>query len=175
MRKNRLTSQQMTDCLTVFAEAQQKTISLFSENEQEEIMGWMRDISLTNPVLMLRPDNVIAMNTTIVSSEIIRHYVSSVTFLFFATAGNVDDFETRLCNNLVQGLALDGPRSELSTIPEELRHSMVMSLYPLTALSRIARWFVKPFKRGLTITVNELLVNNKHLISVILMYMINGK
>ena len=170
---NRLPKQEMYEILSTLTSLQEEMLAELSEDDKSTVMQWITSICLFNPSVMLRPDSLIEISDSIFGSSVIADYVLDLTFRFYTLAGNTNTFAQDLVTNLTLGLSLDGPDINYSLIPPELKQSMPTSLYPNG--QQLSLWNRLLARIGLytPITVEQILLSNKHLVVVFLLHITN--
>ena len=171
--RTRLTSEQMQKTLEQFIALQEILLEELSLGDKAKISNWINSVTLINPVVALRPDNLTQLIADIFDDETITHYVLDLTFRFFSTVNTAPEFIVSLCNNLSDGLCIDGPVTKHSMLPDSIKMSSAVSLMPATS---VHTWLLKLLRFvGLTdeVTVVELLRSNTFLMIVFLTHLTN--
>lgn len=171
----RLSATEISTALTLFAELQTQLLEDLSTSpkETEEVKALIADCAIMNPVAFVKQSNLMAYNERIFSNPGLRDFVLDLTFRFFALSGESDTFIESLCKNLSDGICVDGPNPTLTTLPEAVASVGPMSLYPWSKYPGwIAKW-MRRFGSKEAYTLEEVLLNNKHLVSLLLIHLTN--
>lgn len=172
--RNRLSNEEITSAITVLTGIQEALLADLSPADNEVVSNWLDYVCMLNPCTAMRPDMIIEINNAIFGSSEITDYLLDLTFRFYSVAGSSNSFSQCLVNNLAEALSLDGPVTEYCSIPEELKRSMPVSLYPdsvsLSLWKKVLKLlgFYQPF------TVHDILLSNKHLVVVLLLHIANS-
>lgn len=157
-----LTTDEFTQVLDIF-----KTI-LESEEKTKEVKEWLDYASKRySPMFMFRAESIVTINDSIFTNEDIRTFILSVSFKFFSLCSIGDNFLDRLYNSLENGLLIDD--GETSTIPEQVRHSLINKAFQNYTITKKYLWFSVTRK----VTFKEFLKSNKHFIIILLNCLIN--
>jgi hypothetical protein len=172
-KPNRFTSEEIENVLKTFTAQQEILLEELHESDKKLVQEWINQTVLLNPILLLKPDSILTINDQIFSDPVIQNYVLDLVFRFFTLAGDKDDLCLKLCQNLSEGLSIDGPKPEHCNIPQELKVSMPLAIYPASTMNALVLKVLRFFGLYKEITVKETLISNKHLVIVLLTHVTN--
>lgn len=163
---------EIQEMMAHFSECQAEVLREQIPDDRTTIQKWIdKTVLLMQPVYTLRRDALEELNGSIYNTEAIREFVFDLGFLFFSTWG-IQNGPRRLSANLVEGLSLDGPDENLSSIPVRIRASMQLAALPasIEKPSVLRRWLY----REKMPTLEDFLSNNKQLLVVYLLRLTNN-
>lgn len=168
---NRLTSEEMRQAMILFTECQKNVYDESIEDDKIIIDKWISySVLAINPCYSLRPDALNAILSNIFADSRIRDFCFDLAFRFFSTWGDHNDSAHRLSKNIAEGLALDGPDTSLSVIPQTILTSMAQTVFSeIISVSRFP--WLRLSKNP--VAIEDFLHSNKHLLVVYMLYLTN--
>lgn len=167
----RLTQNTMNEIIDHFIDTYQAVLSMRSEEEIVKINNFHNSIGLLIPAFSFRPDKLQEIHDDIFGNVLITQFILDLSFSFFSTVGNCDDVLYRLALNIKDGLTLDDGLPQYNLVPTIVADSCPSNILQEVKVSFWKSLFSKKKPEPRPPSVLTLLLNNKQLMIVYLMYL----
>jgi hypothetical protein len=122
----------MFSAMEVFTSCSANALHHASEAEHEHLSKWLKnEVYPIVPCFSLRPDSVSTLLDAVFKDTVVRDFCLTLTTRFFALCCEGEQFTIRLAASLSNGLAVDGPDTKLSIVPNVIKDSMPQSIFSL--------------------------------------------
>lgn len=127
----RLTSTEINAAKELLLSIGEELVNELPEDQLATYKNWLSRVMSLHPVGLLRPDHVmdIADDLYYENNALNGIVIVELTMRFFTLAGDRYDFIECLCQNIADGLCVDGPYPERSIMPQEWLKSTPMAIF----------------------------------------------
>ena len=151
---DRLTQREMDDVQEKFYTACTNVLSSMQCDENSSPSKWLDWCSRSNPVVSIRPDFFEQLKQKTFEDTDMVYFISKLHFQFFSTAGGTSDFIQRLCQNLIDGLFIDGYDDAFSHLPSDLKQQSARTISSQT--SGLLGWLSRRKRKGVGSAASQL-------------------
>jgi lipoprotein signal peptidase len=172
--KPRLSATEFNDAQQKLNECMSIALSNLTQEQVEDVKKTCTELMAMNPTLIMRPDNMSWVRDKMFSDKTSLTYFSRLHYLFFTATGNDSIFIDRVCQNIIDGLALDGNDAGYSLVPAEIAETLPRNVY--TYKQGILFGFFAGLASGGNPAATRLFLtlrNNTWLVMVLLMVTLN--
>lgn len=161
----------LEEVLNSLQELQGIKLSQRADSDRMRIEEWLQStVNSLQPVFLMRPDHRTTVSNSITSDEVIRDFMLDLGFTFYATLG-ITDGVARLAANIIEGLLLDGPDTELNELPDAMKTAMTLACFRDMVVPQ--KWWRRLFRKEDT-TLLAYLASNRLLLLVYVLNLSNG-
>ena len=164
----RLTSEELTDSLSVLKALIETDLSEVTLDEQELIKKYLTEMKLFNPYFVLRPDAIELIVDKTFSNVVIRNFMMNLTYKYFILVPNTNNHDSRLAFALMDGIVIDG--FDYCVLPESISSSCANHLF--TPKKEKKTFFARLFQVSPEETIFNSLQQNKFLMVLLLTQLI---
>ena len=164
----RLTSEELTDSLSVLKALIETQLLEVTLDEQELIKKYLTEMKLFNPYFVLRPDAIELIVDKTFSNIVIRNFIMNLTYKYFILVPNTNNHDSRLALALMDGIVIDG--FEYCALPDSIASSCANHLFAPKKENK--SFFDKLFQVSPEETIFNSLQQNKFLMVLLLTQLI---
>jgi hypothetical protein len=139
---NNLITSQMVEVAETFSDAYQHVIDNMVGEQRNQVVAFVGSLIYTHkPYMLVSPEGLPMAQGMVFGSEVVRDFIMTLNYVFFARWGHGENAVAGLAENLGRGLGTWAPSPNLALMPKDI-HSRISESVSIEELLMSNSWLM---------------------------------